>query len=411
MVDPSIQDIAQQAAENYKASVSSQEAGGGNGQENAGGAAQDNGQGVNNGKENGQGTGKEAWQLDLEKFNGFTGREFKTPDEVKSYFENDNTEALNDYKTKYSNLELEHNRTLKEIQEFIDSADPLKRDFGGDENAYRRWRVETDLSNGKDKGVISRIMNTDLDKLSDLEVISLHEQYHSPRMAGKDSVIKRGILEDLGVNFDEYKERTERDFDMKNPDLSDTQDYKLASKASQARNFLNNLITDASSKVELPKQLNIKEEIQTKLAKEKEDFEKLQGNWGDSKNKIKDKLKEVSFSKKDKEGNPLFEHTHQFNDDVLTRAAETVAKYAVSQGYEMTEENLSRVVNQAKGMLLGEHIEDILYAAIRAREDAVKEEYDKKIHNKQPLNKTDAPSGDPTQSEQVQQALRKIGVI
>lgn len=353
----------------------------------------------------------EEWTPPLEQISKYTGREFKSADDFKNYFATDYTSEINKREENYKNLKLEHDRTLKEVQELIENSDPLKRDFGGDAEAYKRWKVESMLSEGKDKGTVSKILSSDLNNMSDIEVLTMYEQYLSPRLAGKDSVIKRGILEEIGVDFDTYREQNEKEFNINKPELTDTQDYKLTSKASQARNYLSNLINETSSKVEIPQSTNIQEEIKAKLDKEKATFEETKKGWESTKDKLKSALSEINFNKKDKDGNALFDYTYKVDGSELDKITESVVKYAISQGYEPTEENLSKVVERGAGVLFEQHRNDIMFAAVQEEATRRLEEYKKGLHNTQPVNSTDAPETTPDQQAQIDNALKRLGAM
>lgn len=370
---------------------------------------QNNNQQADPGNQNAQ---QNNWELPLDKFNEWSGGQFKDANEIKERLTKDYSSEIKSWEDKYNGLKSENDKIMQEVQSMIDNNDPLKRDFNGDVDAYKRWRVETELSNGRDKSVVARLMNSEIDKISDVEAISLYHQFVSPSLSGQDDITKQVAYKNAGVDFDTYKEQYEKDFDINNPELSQIQKAQLAIKGSEAKQFLSNAINEASGKVTIPDTKNFQENIKAKIQQENEAKQNLQNNWKESKTKIQDKLKELTFSKENDKGEKLFEHTYSLNQDTLDKVGETAIKYAFDNGIELTEENLDKVVNSAKRVVLEERINDIIYAALEQQKAKDYEENHNRAHNNQPINKNEAPNNekDPIKKD-IQSALKQFGVL
>src|SRR3972149_3522139 len=166
--------------------------------------------------------------FDLTKVNERFGTEFKTEEDIKNAISSltEHQELINkrDY---YGQLE-------ETLQQLVDQANQM---YGSKEGFARNYITEH-LSKGKNAGVVSHIVNSDIDNLGELEALTLRLQYISPSLSDKPEKVVKGLLKEYGVDIDDP------DFNPDNIEITDPQQLvRLAQNGADARAYLKNLVS------------------------------------------------------------------------------------------------------------------------------------------------------------------------
>lgn len=338
--------------------------------------------------------------FDLTRLNERFGTEFKSEDDIKALISSltDNQELISkrDY---YKELE-------ETLQAVVDQASQM---YGSKEGFAARYKIEH-LSQGKDAGVVSRIVTSDIDKLSELEALALRLQYLSPSLADKPDKVVKGLLKEYGVDIDDP------DFNPDNIEISDPQQLvRLAQHGADAKSYLKNLVDG----VQVPEIKDFKSEVQAKVAEKQKALaeqeaarQKLADQWTGKVKDITDQLKTIEFKRKDKDGNETVKFTYDVPQDFVKSLIPYLSKYAVDNGYDLTQENVAKVQSELVQFVKEEHIDELMDAYASHVSSKIKDEVDNKVHNNKPINQTEAPADHvKSYEDQVnEQFLRQLGM-
>jgi hypothetical protein len=339
-----------------------------------------------NSTEQGEDGKLEQHWFNVEKFNEWSGRKFEKEDDIKTIFEK--VDKIPEYEEKISKIqELEKKNEdfefyKNEVQKLADAYNPLNA-FGGNEKAYKDYTTMQQIGQGKDPGVVQKVVQTDLDKMSDLDVLSLQAQFNAPTLAGQGDAIKKAILEQNNVEMDE-------DFNINGDiNLTASQKINIATQAAQARNTLNTL----KNSVEIPKHEDVKQQIEQKLQERKDFIEKSTDFF-----KTEGKRLSEDFKKLEKD-DFVFDVPQEFRD----KLPEYVTQYALNNNIEPTKENMEKVANEVKTAFEIQYREQIAKSMIKDALTKQEKEFMDKYENNQEFNKKDPPEnkgdGTPDNSE------------
>lgn len=336
----------------------------------------------------------------IEQINERFGTEFKTEEDIKnaisSLTENQDLIGRRDY---YKELE-------ETLQQVIEQANQM---YGSKEGFAKKYIAEH-LSNDKNAGVVSRIVNADIDNLSELEAMALRLQYISPTLASKPEQAVKGLLKEYGVDVDDP------DFDPDNIEILDPQQLvRLAQHGAEARAYLKNLV----SSVQVPEIKDFKAEIEAKVAEKQKALadqaaakQKLAEQWSGKAKEIADRLKSIEFKRKDKDGNENVKFTYDVPQELVKSLVPYLADYAIQNGYDLTQENVAKVESELAQFVKEERMDEIMEAYANHVVAKNTEVLDNKVHNNKPISQTEAPSDHAkSYADQANEAfLKQLGV-
>jgi len=271
----------------------------------------------------------------------------------------------------------------QQYEELAKKEDPLS--LFANEEEYKNFLTaqKMGVNQGKDFGVVQKIVRTNMDQMDDLDVLSLKDQYDIPKFAGKDDKVKKALLEEIGVdvndeNFklDHYKEH-----------LTEEQDLKLARLANQARQFFNQNKAD----VKIPERVDYKQKIQERLQQRQDRFNQLNTAWKEQANRIAESSNQVKYVEKNEKGEVVDEFVYDVDAEFKQSIPEIVNNYAVTNNVEPTPENVKAVTELMMNAYKVANWEKMLKSARNEARTQVREQLDKERFNGQPINKTEAP--------------------
>ena len=337
--------------------------------------------------------------FDVAKFNERFGTELKTEDEVKSAISSlsENQEFINrrGYFTELEGI-------LQDLSQYA------AQQFGGKEGFAKNFVTEQ-LSQGRSRAVVDKIVNSEIDKLGELEALALRSQYLSPALADKSEKVVKGLLKKYGVDVDDP------DFNPDNVEISDPQQLvQFSLDAADAKAYLKNLVDG----VKVPEIKDFKSEIEAKVAEKQRVAaeqaaarQKLSDQWGSKAKELADKLKTIEFKRKDKDGNESVKFTYDVPQDFVKSIIPYLANYAVEQGLDLTQENVAKVEAELVQFVKEEHIDELMDMYANHVSSKVTTDVDNKVHNNKPINQTEAPASHvKTYEDEVNEAfLKQLG--
>jgi hypothetical protein len=335
-------------------------------------------------------------RFEVDKF----GFDFKSEDDIRSFFENSKTNSqkaqeleskVNEFEKLKSSLEDEN----RQYKEYLDQFSPEKI-FGSKEEA-EKYMISQQLGKGRDPGVTNRLVNSDVNSLSDLEALSLEMQYNSPSLARKDpSKLKKSLLKEAGVEQDIHGNAIDdMSFDAANPQMTDDAEINLAMKATKAKDYL----TSIKGKVEKPNFFNPSEDLQNRWNEQKTKREQLTNTWNDSAKRVVDKLSDV---KMDVDGE---EFTFEIDSDYKNGLIDRVKESAIRRGMEPNEENIGKLAKESVDAYKYQNMDKIMKAALEKQRSKLIDEYDSKVNNTKPVNQQENPSPDVNPEQELYQKM------
>ena len=304
---------------------------------------------------------------------------FEKEDDLKSSLtelETRRQEAIEFDKEKayYKELEQNYEELIKQKDDSINFAN---------DDEYKIYLTAQKMGQGKDFGVVQKIIRSNLDQMDELEVVSLKEQYDIPKFAGRDDRVKKALLEEIGVDINDPEFKLENYKEK----LTEEQDLKLSRLANQARQFFN----QSKSGVQLPEKVDYKQKINERLQQRQQRVEQLNKTWHETAKGIAESASQVKFVDKNDKGEVVDEFIYDVDAEFKQNIPDIVNQYAVSNNVEPTPENVKAVTELLMNAYKVANWEKMLKSARNEARTQVREQLDKERFNGQPINKTEAP--------------------
>ena len=220
----------------------------------------------------------------------------------------------------------------------------------------------------------NKLMNTDLSKLGDAEVMVLKEIMDKPKFIGQESRLKAKFEKQYNVDDEEIDEN-----DLEINKIS------LASDAETARKSL----TELKDGVKLPEEtppttptVNGKPELTD------EQKGNIKDGWETLTKEIGDKWKSYPLTPKGSK-TPLlsYEIPVETKQNLISRAKD----FCVENQMELNEENVKQVFSMMQKDLVAENLPEILHSVAEKVRSLTAEEWDKVYENPSGTPNTDAP--------------------
>jgi hypothetical protein len=304
---------------------------------------------------------------------------FDKEDDLKSSLtelETRRQEAIEFEKERAYNKELEQN-----YEELIKKED--QSSLFANEDEYRNFLIAQKIGQGKDFGVVQKIIRSNLDQMDELDVVSLKEQYDIPKFAGRDDRVKKALLEEIGVDINDPEFKLENYKEK----LTEEQDLKLSRLANQARQTFN----QAKSGVQLPEKVDYKQKINERLQQRQQRVEQLNKTWHETARGIAESASQVKFVDKNDKGEVVDEFIYDVDAEFKQNIPDIINQYAVSNNVEPTPENVKAVTELLMNAYKVANWDKMLRSARNEARTQVREQLDKERFNGQPINKTEAP--------------------
>lgn len=286
--------------------------------------------------------------------------------------------AQDDY---YKELEATIETNYKEF-------DPVAR-YGSREN-YAKIETVKSLAKQGNEIIAAKLVGADLDKVNDLEVVSLYNQFIAPNLVGKELRAKQVALDEIGADTENV--------DWNNLQLTELQEGKLAIKAANIRNTIKTMVSEAEKNIpELTHPLQkIKDKVESRPKIEAERKEKWVSEYSQS---IEKGLDKIEFKE--------YEYEYTIDEADRKELVERFVSEASRKGWEPNEANKQKVIEAAKRYVRDRDFEKLVPSLLKAREAKLREEFQKEHNNLQPLN-TDKPANvPPDEKATFQSAVRK----
>jgi hypothetical protein len=309
--------------------------------------------------------------FNLDSFNKAFEREFKTMDEVTDLLnlskEHPELKAKLDEKDK---LIAERDETLKE------QYNPMS--YFANEKQFKLNQI-LKANEGLNESIVSRLMNADLEKLSDKDVLKLNDLIKT-KGTFDDRIVEMDIEDRYGLNVNKE--------DLEGDELRTYQikEYRMKKDADSARDELGKL-TD----VELPEFKNPLDVNKEDKAEREKIFNESKDKWGEFTNEFLDKFDKLSIPYKDDDKkDAVFEFG--IDDNFKQLAKERIPEIATLLGRDATKkEDVQAIVEQVQKDYLWIHKNDIIKTAIQDTVTKMTQETFDKYHNTSQPKRTEAP--------------------
>jgi len=329
----------------------------------------------------------------LKKVSEYSGREFKSDDELKTFFE-----QYDIISKEHSDLKgaTEKNKVIEEfIREKGKLYDPVAM-FGGKDN-YRKLQIATELAKSGDRTMAMELVSSDLDKVHDLDLMGKFAQYKTP---GLDGGLKGGIeayLESIGVNTDDIEDwNTAKELFEKLPSKKRS---VVQLKAAELRDSLKKSIQS----VNVPDAENPITEIISKYDEQTKNIEALQGQWNQKEvmTQITDSLKKLPL--------PKYGFDFEIKEDVSQIVNDYLAS-AARRGVQPDEAGRLKVLKAIQEEIFSRNRYQIIDAIVSHKEAEIRAELQKKYENKTPISTPQAPKLDDAAKAANAQWRKVVGV-
>ena len=302
--------------------------------------------------------------FDINSFNTFFEKDFKTEDDVRSLFEK--LDKYSDYDEKVTKLsEYEESKSALEtrIKELEDAQDPLQ--WFPNEDVFKSVMLQKQFPE-KDPNILNKVITSDLTKVSDLDVLIDDVLLSTPGFKGDRERARAVLYKRYGIDAEDSPENWEQV----------TQDLILMDADSKRREF-----RELADKVEKPKVVT-PEEKAAALAQQKAD---LKASWKEPISRMAQYEKEAIT---DAEGNTIMEF------DVPKEYRSGIKDYLesmVDNGLSLNKENLQFAEYDIRKTMVYENLPKILAAYKGQLESEWQKAKDTEEGNTTPPNTQTAP--------------------
>lgn len=314
--------------------------------------------------------------FDLSKINERFGTSFQSEDEIKSTISSlSSYQELSQKKGYYEELE----KILPEVLAELDGRTGTPEEFA------LNYTVNQ-LSQGRDRSVVQRIVGSDIQKMDAIEAIVLQYQFMAPNLSDKHELVVKSVLQDLGVDTEDPE------FDANNIQIKDV--VKFARMEADAKKFLK----DQVSSVQVPPIKDFKKEIEARAEARKQAEAESQTvrqkrvqDWTGKAKEIASQVTKIDFMET-KDGKDVVDFTYQIPKEYLDEVIPYLVEYAVESGYDVNADGVKKVQDEFIQFIKDEKQDEIRRAYGSEIASRIKAEMDAKIHNPKPINTQEAPS-------------------
>lgn len=323
----------------------------------------------------------------LEFLNSSLGTEHTSRDDVLAVGYKERLIELNNLSNSVTELTSNNDKLTKANKELLEKIDPLK--FFANEDEYRRQQLLISHPD-YDPATLSRVVNSDLEKLSPIEVLRLKIQLQDGDIYKTTQEVDEAIEDEYDVEltdgFDEIESRKKN---------------KILKNAKMARKeFL-----ELKQGVKLPEKVDYDKQKQ-------EAFDKSKDQWSPFfKEDFIKALGKIEFTTKTKDGKveKVFEFKvdegyHKSINEKIDGIIETIAKRNV----EFTKEGKQAIIKEFKDYYLKNNILKIMDAYANDKITQMDEEQFKKLQNPKPVSKKEAPESKTSAEKSKEKAEKEI---
>jgi hypothetical protein len=292
----------------------------------------------------------------------------------------------------------EYNALFKEVEEHPEKYDP-KVMFDGNEEALQRALLGEALKKkGVNPSVVDRILDPKFEGMDSLDIISVGAQLKNARLTGQDDAIKKNILSRLGVSF-ENEDGDKISLSEVISSLTPEQKVGLEMEAGKIVDEVKGLV----SQVEVPEAPNFARKILDDSKTRKEKAQQLADAWQGK--EVADKLsKELDVVDLSYEGLDF-----KYKVDELDKAdlLKTTLLRAALERREVSEENITKLAEEAKASYIGRNAKKIYSAAIKQAKTQTDEKVEKEVYNGKKSDMSRSPNKAKTGESLVDQFKKK----
>ena len=327
----------------------------------------------------------------LKKFNEFSGSEFKTDDDLKTYF--DNNKKISD---EYEMLKSKADEVI-DMEKYIEEwklYDPATL-AGGEEN-LKKIAVANELAKSGDRAVSQRLAFADLSKINDLDLMGWYALYKNPEIEGGHRGGIEAYLEAAGVNTEEIEDWSGA------KDLFDKLPAKKRAVVQLKASELRDEITRKINAVEVPEVKNPVKSLIEKQELKKKETATLKGEW--------DKVMTPEYRESFKTL-PLKDYGFDFEiKEDVSQIVSDVVNSAARRGINPDDAGRQKVARVIQEELFSRNRKKIIDAIVSQKEAEIRAELQKQYNNKTPLSTPQSPPSDEKSKEANAQWRRVIGV-
>jgi len=303
------------------------------------------------------------------------GTSFKDEEELKSAFSNE----------KISNTEEE----LKKANEIISDLKEKSswKNYFNNESEYKQHLFKKQYGNEVNPSVASEIVDIDLDKVSELDVLILEQLVNTPNIRGGREGAKQLVLS----NYLSKDEMEDEDFDIKSIDsksLDDISYNKMLSDANRVKRDLKKL-----------QDISIPDEID--FIAEKENLQsKLKDEWTPE---VENILKDYNEFSLEKHG-----IKHSVDDSFKNEIKDSLLDIGVGSGKPPSDINKSEISEFVKMAYLERNLDSILESYKNDITKELEDKYHKETHNPKQSNEQEATKKQKDDSPSSEEIISRI---
>jgi len=363
--------------------------------------------------------------IDIESLNTFLeipeDKRFKSADEFKSTYSDmhgryDQYKDVERVKKELGEKQSEYETHMKEVEALYQEANPEK--IFGSKEAYKNYLIRQQITQdgSKDAGVVDTILNNDISKFDELELIFYNKMMNIPGL-DMNEAIGDIIFNDLRKSEDDFVDEDGNKIPLDKINkaelfkiLKPHEVGKLKAMAANAKKELLSIKnTDVQADNNYFTSFQAKRDAEKKAKEDK--INSLKESWKPVYDSFKD-IKSVQLTEKDKEGNEQVIFDFPIDSGVLSKMDKIAEEYVVFHNIERTDENIQKVKDDLIDGYASKNWRKLVTAALTQSAQREVEKNISERENRQPMNtrlNTEQPTTDVAKIND--ERLRKAGFI
>jgi len=293
--------------------------------------------------------------------------DFKSEDDIRTLIEQSS-------KAKQYEEQLKELETLKADLEFYKNGiNPL--DYFASEDDFRIQQFKK-ANPDKDSSLAYKVFTSDLDKLSDLDVLAQYEMLNN-EVEGGEAGAKELVAQQYSLDLD-----------------SDPKEWSTLSRnqLKKAANTVRKEIKDMKGSYQLPEKIDVSGKRQSEQEAVAKRTEAIKKGWEEVIPKALEQIKEIEINDLDKDGNPEAMMKYVIDDEMKKELGEEAKSILIATGQDINAESGKAVDKYIKDQYVIRNLPKILKAYSTSLLADLDRKKDEETHNPVPIKTETKPA-------------------
>lgn len=302
--------------------------------------------------------------------NSELGTDYKSVEDLKGSLKN--TEVQTQVKDLQSQLE----DLQSKYAEAKSQLDPRKHFVNEEE--YKRQLILQKYGQEVNPSALNKIVSSDFDNMSDLEVLTLAKQITNPNLIGGEAGARELVLDSLGL-----------DSDTDLNDLGTLERNKLADQAASARREIGKL-----RDIEVPEVRDLDAARQEAQQQHEQKVEELKGKWADASDKMLNSFENFNVYDTDKDGNRQELFSFKVDDNFKSEARNALVDMMANNEVGVSDETIQEAKQYLQDVYLRKNFSKMIKAYGEDVAAKITEQKDKETDNPKEIEDSQPPASE-----------------